>query len=168
MKKIYDISKECSSDNVIVLRGNHEEWFLEFLEKKNKNWLAEDKKLNTSRTFLTQEQMMEVKALVIKEGTKNAYQFVRQCIRENHKELLKWMTKLPYYYTTDTQIFVHAGVDEEAGDWWDVGTPDYFVDGGVEHSGNIPVLVYDEENKKYYSLEGSLKEGRLKNVKNTF
>lgn len=35
-----------------------------------------------------------------------------------------WMKKLPFFYETPTQIFVHAGVDEEAGDLWKVGTPE--------------------------------------------
>lgn len=37
-----------------------------------------------------------------------------------------WMKKLPLYYETPTQIFVHAGVDEDAGDLWKWGTPDEF------------------------------------------
>ena len=197
LKKIYDIQQEFGSDNVIVLKGNHEEWFLEFLEKKNKEWLVEDDNLNTSKTFLTKEQMAELKKLAVKEKAGKVYEFIRQCIRNNHKGLLAWMKRLPYYYTTKTQIFVLAGIDEEVGDWWDVGTPDYyfvgkypptfgefymdiiaghtatasivgerefhdvfydgqshyFVDGGVERSGNIPILVYDDRKKKYYSMK---------------
>lgn len=38
-----------------------------------------------------------------------------------------WMRKLPYVYETDTQIFVHAGVDEDAGEWWKWGTSDDFL-----------------------------------------
>ncbi|MCM1087801.1 MAG: metallophosphoesterase [Muribaculaceae bacterium] len=208
LKTVYDMQQECGSDNIIVLRGNHEEWFIEFLEKKNEDWLGEDENLNTSKTFLTGEQMAEVKNLAVKEKAGKVYDFIRQCIRDNHKELLRWMKKLPYYYATDTQIFVHAGVDEEAGDWWEVGTPDYyfvgkypptfgefymdviaghtatasiagdkdfhdvfydggnhyFIDGGVERSGSIPILVYDERKKKYYSLQGSLKNGRMRRL----
>lgn len=33
--------------------------------------------------------------------------------------------KLPLYYETQNLIFVHAGVDEEAGEWWNIGTDDY-------------------------------------------
>lgn len=33
-----------------------------------------------------------------------------------------WMKRLPYFYETPTQIFVHAGIDEEAGDLWKWGT----------------------------------------------
>ncbi len=40
-----------------------------------------------------------------------------------------WMRELLLYYETDTQIFVHAGVDEEAEDLWKWGTEDaYFCE----------------------------------------
>lgn len=42
---------------------------------------------------------------------------------------LVWMRNLPMFYETDTQIFVHAGVDEEAWDLWKCGTEDaYFCE----------------------------------------
>jgi serine/threonine protein phosphatase 1 len=40
-------------------------------------------------------------------------------------EYIKWMKSLRRYYSTDRQIFCHAGVDEEAGDLWEWGTNDY-------------------------------------------
>lgn len=39
----------------------------------------------------------------------------------------QWMKKLPYYYETEDQIFVHAGVDEEAWDLWKVGTTNEYL-----------------------------------------
>lgn len=129
LKKVYDMQHECGSENLIALKGNHEEWFSEFLEKKSRDWLGEDEKLNTSKTFLTKEQMAELKGPAIEKKAGKAFEFIRQCIRDNHKELLAWMKRLPYYYATETQIFVHAGIDEEAGDWWNVGTPDYYFTG---------------------------------------
>ena len=38
---------------------------------------------------------------------------------------LKWIHSLRKYYRTDRQIFVHAGIEEEAEDMWEYGTPDY-------------------------------------------
>ncbi len=38
---------------------------------------------------------------------------------------ISWMYRLPRYYTTETQIFCHAGVCEEAGDTWEWSTTDY-------------------------------------------
>ena len=51
--------------------------------------------------------------------------FIIDTINKNHKELISWLRNLPLYYETGTQIFVHAGVDEEAEDMWKWGTPDY-------------------------------------------
>ena len=38
---------------------------------------------------------------------------------------LFWMQNLRRYYATDHQIFVHAGIDEEAEDMWEWGTDDF-------------------------------------------
>lgn len=35
---------------------------------------------------------------------------------------IRWMESLPRYYTEGNTIFVHAGIDEEAGDLWEWGT----------------------------------------------
>lgn len=40
-----------------------------------------------------------------------------------------WLRELPYYWETNEQIFVHAGVDEEAGEFWRYGSEDaYFCE----------------------------------------
>lgn len=41
---------------------------------------------------------------------------------------IQWMANLPRYYTEGNTIFVHAGIDEDAGDLWEWGTgEDVFV-----------------------------------------
>lgn len=42
----------------------------------------------------------------------------------NHDKMIWWMQQMPSYYETDSQIFVHAGVDEEAGEDWMWGSSD--------------------------------------------
>lgn len=42
------------------------------------------------------------------------------------KVIINWLKSLPYYYETDTQIYVHAGIDEEAGECWKWGSEDYY------------------------------------------
>lgn len=37
----------------------------------------------------------------------------------------KWIRSLRKYYRTEKQIFVHAGIEEEAEDLWEFGTPDF-------------------------------------------
>lgn len=40
--------------------------------------------------------------------------------------VLRWLRALPPYYETDDQIYVHSGVDEEAGDLWRWGSEDAY------------------------------------------
>ena len=42
-----------------------------------------------------------------------------------NRELTAWLSRLPLYYETETHIYVHAGICEEAGELWRVGTPDH-------------------------------------------
>lgn len=41
---------------------------------------------------------------------------------EEEDKYIWWMENLPRYYTEGNTIFVHAGIDEEAGDLWEWGT----------------------------------------------
>lgn len=41
---------------------------------------------------------------------------------DQEERYLQWMKSLPRYYVTEHTIFVHAGIDEEAEDWWEWGT----------------------------------------------
>lgn len=40
-------------------------------------------------------------------------------------QYLLWMKQLRRYYVVDHTIFVHAGIDEEAEDWWEWGTDEF-------------------------------------------
>ena len=130
LKQAYDLEQEFGKEKVIVLKGNHEVWFEEFLFLNENVWLAEDKDFFTSGTFLTKEQLKELDVLPNRE-TRIVY--IKKCIKENHKDLLSWMRKLRLFYETATQIFVHAGVDEEIpeeeAEWCTIGTPDYVMTG---------------------------------------
>jgi serine/threonine protein phosphatase 1 len=48
-----------------------------------------------------------------------------ECDEVREDRYLRWMHHLPLYYKTDTQIFVHAGVCEEAGEEWKWSTADF-------------------------------------------
>lgn len=123
------IWQEGYPENIIALRGNHEDMFIDFLDEKDDAWLGADVDFKTSKTFLNEGQFEKVKELAIEGNLRKVYSYVRECIKKNHKDLINWMRKLPYFYETDNQIFVHAGVDEEAEEWWKVGTPDYYFVG---------------------------------------
>lgn len=59
------------------------------------------------------------------------------CINEENNDYLEgiddkyyeWMHGLPLYYVEDNTIFVHAGIDEEAGEDWEWGTSDEIFTG---------------------------------------
>lgn len=126
----YDLERELGTDKVIVLKGNHEVWFEEFLFNNDDIWLGEDRKFCTSRTFLNKEQINVIDMLYDRE---KKIEYVKEKIKENHKHLLLWMRKLRLFYETDTQIFVHAGVDEdipeEEIEWCTLATPEYVLTG---------------------------------------
>ena len=45
------------------------------------------------------------------------------------QKYLSWLKKLPNYYTDGNTIFVHAGIEEDAEDEWELSTPDYYFTG---------------------------------------
>lgn len=54
------------------------------------------------------------------------YMIDHERVPAREDEVLDWMRELPFFYETDSQIFVHAGVDEEAGEYWKWGSEDAF------------------------------------------
>ena len=76
------------SENIICLRGNHEQIFLDFLEGKH------------TETFLYNGG----------QATIDSYGGAESGFPASHYEFLK---NLPYYYETDDFIFVHAGLRDE-------------------------------------------------------
>lgn len=211
LRFIYELQQKYGSDKIIVLRGNHEDMFLEWLDTYNcanndntdensiiawNEWLKGDANFNTVGTLITKEQLKTLKELA-QTATEDILNIEAvKAILLTSGDLIEWLRSLPYYYETENQIFVHAGIDEEAGEWWSlvttnnvftgkfpetkgsfykdiiaghIGTyriandPDfhgvyfdgashYYIDGTVNISGKIPVLVYDEEIGKYSEL----------------
>lgn len=73
---------------------------------------------------------------------------------ELEKKYSAWMRTLPLYYETDRQIFVHAGVDEDAGEYWKIGTDP-----------NIFLSKYPAETGKFYKdiIAGHVGTGQIAN-----
>ncbi|MDE6005075.1 MAG: serine/threonine protein phosphatase [Oscillospiraceae bacterium] len=44
---------------------------------------------------------------------------------EKDDKYINWISKLPRYYTAGKTIFVHAGITEEAGEYWEYETDDF-------------------------------------------
>jgi serine/threonine protein phosphatase 1 len=50
------------------------------------------------------------------------------------RDVLIWLRSLPFFYETEAQIFVHAGVDEDAGEYWKLGTENYYFCSKYPHT----------------------------------
>ena len=123
---------------VVVLMGNHEYMFLEFLFLKNTDlqvieWLTTDKEFHTINSFISSDTKAEVASQLNRHRADNYFSAYEKCvpiikkdILNNHNELVEWLKNLPYYYETANQIFVHAGIDEEAAEYWKWGTAKAF------------------------------------------
>lgn len=73
----FNLQQEYGSDKVIVLRGNHEEWFLDFIYDVGDEWLAEDDNYRTSGTFLFDEQKKTLSNLY---GREEILTYIKDCI----------------------------------------------------------------------------------------
>ncbi|TNM55339.1 metallophosphoesterase [Brevibacterium sediminis] len=120
-------------DRVTALLGNHDDWFLDWLDGGDEDfsWLMGDADLGTVKSFLTPLELAHAlghddpssDASALDGPTMNHN--IKNAILTKHSGLVGWLRRLPRVHETDDQIFVHAGIDEEAGEQWRAATPDY-------------------------------------------
>ncbi len=107
-------------DQVIALAGNHELMFLEErgvpVEEGPFGGL-DDASFEENRGFDGADAedggLFDFSMLLVP---------VEQPTDFKDEEVIAWLRSLPLFYETEDQIFVHAGVDEEAGETWALGT----------------------------------------------
>ena len=136
LERIRELQREYGAEKVIVLKGNHEAMFLEWIAEYERPLSAEEAELaydswlktdgeyryNTYRTFLPVEVFEKyLKFAESADFAAGNTEAVRLLMKEKG-DLIKWLRGLPLFYETEDQIFVHAGVDEEAGEYWSYGT----------------------------------------------
>ncbi len=139
LQYVFDLQKEYGSDKVIVLKGNHEAMFLEWLDEYRNpdpgelerelafnEWLRTDGEhhFNVVRTLVSEEQMAFFEKTAHTSGFDTLNRTMAGMIMSNHGEVIRWLKRLPSYYEADNAIYVHAGVDEEAGEEWKWGSGD--------------------------------------------
>lgn len=141
LRYIYKLQRIYGRKRVVALKGNHEVWLLEWLAAYSgrnsqkspdselfawNDWLQTDSETDfaTLRTLLSPEACLELAqgALAVHKTETNMQ--AAQLVLDENQELISWLRHLPLYSETERQIFVHAGVDEAAGDLWTVGTPE--------------------------------------------
>lgn len=119
---------ETYPQQIIALKGNHETMFLEFIEVDHKDvwnieWIGGDRDLATLKTFISKTTRDKIRDLKkeISNPLDLAFELTKvskEDIKENHAHLINWLKSLPLYHEEERQIFVHAGIDEEAEHWW--------------------------------------------------
>lgn len=139
LRCVYLLQQRYGAEKVIVLRGNHEEMLLDWLDTFPDSatgepdasglapwneWLETDRGYATFRTLITPEQWERFRRLCAAGPDTMQNLEAAHMVRERNGDLIAWLRRLPYFYETERQIFVHAGVDEDLGDWWRQGTPE--------------------------------------------
>jgi len=157
LDKIISLQKEYGEEKVIALIGNHEDMVLDGICSINDDniFLEEDKKYiewmkTLPRYYETERQI-----------------FCHAGICEEAEDLWKWSTD-DYMFTSKFPAQVgkfhkdiiagHIGTAGISGDstFHDIyfdGQSHYYIDGTTLESGIIPILMYDTEKEKYYSIK---------------
>ena len=119
LEKIMEL--EASYPNqVIVLLGNHDEWFYDWLISETP---TSEVFVETIKSFFRLDELKEI----LSANPSNFESAIRQEIKTNPRfsTFISWFKekhKEPRFIETENQIFVHAGIDEEAKDFWQIAT----------------------------------------------
>lgn len=138
LRYLYDLQQMNGKDKVITLKGNHEAMLLEWIDEFAKpvtplmeaiaydSWLKTDSECgyNAFRTLVTTDQLERITHIERKSSFAELNHEAANMVLETNGDLIKWIRSMESFYETDTQIFVHAGVDEEAEEYWKWGTGD--------------------------------------------
>lgn len=132
IQRSYEENRLCRK--VVVLRGNHEADFLDWLDTYGgphadepdeyglprwNEWLMTDADAgyNTLRTLIPGRwAFFRAAAATLSEDSLNVE--AARVVLEERDDLIQWLRRLPYFYETEHQIFVHAGIDEESEELW--------------------------------------------------
>ncbi len=195
LRYLYDLCRKAEKEKVVMLKGNHEAMLLEWIDEFKKpvtplmeamsydSWLKTDSEhgYNAFRTLVTREQFDQISK------TERSLSFAAlnheavKMVLETSGDLIKWIRSMESFYETDTQIFVHAGVDEEADEYWKWGTGDdiflwkfpavtgkfcktviagHVGTGRLAHDDSFHDVFYD--GASHYYIDGSVyKHGKL-------
>lgn len=98
------------NEGVIVLKGNHEDMLLSFL----------DDPINESRLYLSNGGWHTLKSFLPDAIYPQTYYEVQQLadrMKKQYPEEIDFLRSLPLYHETDDWIFVHAGINTHLRDW---------------------------------------------------
>lgn len=94
--------------DAVYLRGNHEEYFLQFLNNPE-DWFQSYVRNGGKETI---ESLLHKGAVEEYSPTE-----ISMMLRSRYQELIDFLMKRPLYYEWTNYILVHAGIDLEKRDW---------------------------------------------------
>lgn len=129
------LDEMVKNDKAIVLQGNHEEFFTQWLEGPTSHFNYMFNGLRETVDSFLGEQKSFSKWFQKNPDSKDPwYEFsddARKKINHKYPELLGWLKNLPHYFETEHYIFTHGSIQtfgnwkEPAGGWkhhhWDKG-----------------------------------------------
>lgn len=100
------VKKLQEQDDAKILCGNHDRMFLDFIDYFD-------------TLFLNNGGLMTLQSYLAGTGISiNALEEARKFIIEEYADHIEFLRNLPFYYETNTHLFVHAGVDPYFGKEW--------------------------------------------------
>ncbi|XCB29933.1 metallophosphoesterase [Arcanobacterium hippocoleae] len=169
LRRIYDIQQRYPG-HVVVLKGNHDEWLLDFLTT-DEPILTTNYTSETLTSFLPESSTKFLPKCNLEE---NLIQ-IRHYILVHYSWLVPWLESMPLYFKTKTQVFVHAGIDEDAGELWELGTSEdvmlnkyppttgpFLIDVIAGHNGSCQLAEDPDfhgvyfDGKSHYFIDGTV------------
>ncbi|KHL94735.1 metallophosphoesterase [Paenibacillus sp. IHB B 3415] len=113
---VEQVKRLAEEHGVIVLRGNHDQMACDALagedDKRDTHWITN----GGFHTLLSYCGGRDSVLLRPDSGWKD-YAEMKEYMRREYQEHLDFLGTLPFYYETDTHLFVHAGIDPSLADW---------------------------------------------------
>lgn len=114
---------------IVTLLGNHDEWFCNWLfpEDSTADLPTTIVDFKTVSSFFNETELAEIVKVsqnwTTSSGSDRLEELLRQKIilAPRFEKLVNWLKQkqsAKRYYDCQNQIFVHAGIDEEAGEYW--------------------------------------------------
>lgn len=104
-------------DNVHFIKGNHEQMMIDFYLTGDAQYLKEDRRLSTLKSFFPSRKMFfdGFSDILTLEDDSEITNDIRKELSSD--EDFKWLMELPLFFETEKQIIVHAGVNKTLDNW---------------------------------------------------
>src|SRR5215213_1097226 len=101
---VLELQRGANPDGVVVLRGNHEQMMLDFVDEDSRLWL--------SSVTGGEQTFQQYTGVPLHVEAEEDFESARRLLEESApREHLEFFRGLPLYYEDDYALYVHAGLD---------------------------------------------------------